>query len=112
MQDRNRREHKASRTQVRSGKYNCDEAERKDDRANHPDQSWSVVLIPRRRLSAQRRRASKCEQTAGHEGAEEDLVDSHVRFGGAGSRAKLCCLLRRVGIVHDLHMHLDELIGE
>ena len=112
MQSRYCGEHEASCAQMRSRKNYCNEAKGKDDGADHSDQTRSILLIPRCRLRAETRRTSKCEQTAGHESAEEDLVDSHGRFESTVSRAELCCLLGRVSIVHDLHVHLDEFVEE
>jgi len=60
-------------------------------------------LVPRGSLDCHVAGTGKGEESAGHEGADYDLIDAHLGFVSASPRTDLDCFFWRVGIV-DAHI--------
>ena len=98
MQERGTHEHHIRREQIRSGEHNHGQPDGEKQRADGPDQSGGVLLVPRRCAGGEEEGAAEAEQRAGHAGVEPELVEAHVGFFGADPGDQLGGLLGGEGV--------------
>lgn len=98
VQERGPHEHHIRREQIRPREHNHRQPDRKKDRADGPDQSGGVLLVPGRRGGGEQHGAAEAEQGTRHAGVEPELVEAHVGFFGADPGDQLGGLLGGEGV--------------
>lgn len=89
--------HVGTSEEFRARDQDHDDAAGEDQATDHSDQTGGVFLEPWGGSGDDGRGGGEADETAGHEGREEDLVGSCSSSHGTNPRHQLGCLLWRVG---------------
>ena len=110
MQERRTHEHHIRREQVRAREHNHGQSDGEEDRADGPDQTGRVLLVPGGCRGGEKDGAAEAEKGASHAGVEPELVEAHVGFFGADAGDQLGGLLGGEGVhwIVDLLLMGDE----